>query len=298
MTIIKDGLYDMTNEEYHESEGLSRSALWLYRENQYKYWYKYLSGKYAKDKATKPMAFGSLCHTIVLEPELFKAEYAIKPEIEPLPKAGLLKDLGRTEFEKQKQVRALAEEQRDFVLAKFERESQGRTIISLDDYNKAMKIKESIYSRDMCAKLLSGCIIEKSIFWTDQETGLLCKIRPDAYMPGKYALDLKTEENAGYQSFQRTAMKYGYFLQAGMIWEGLKAIGEPIEKFIDLAVEKEEPYAVATYVMDDEAVQYGIDLFHALLRKYAVSRETNEFNDYGLQVLMAPKYALEEMNYD
>lgn len=296
MEEIKPGIYDMTNADYHSCSGVSRSGLWLYHENPLKYWYKYLSGQYEQEKTTKAFAFGSLCHTVVLEEHLLEDEYIVEPELFKLPKVGLLRDLGREEYERQKAARADAERIKAIQEAKFAKLAEGKKIVDREDYQKAQDIKNTIYNNEEYALLLKDCHIEKSIFWIDQETGVLCKVRPDAYKPGIYALDLKTEESASGKNFKRSANKYGYYLQAGMIWEAMKAIGEPIERFIDLAIEKEKPHCSSAFIMDDEAIQYGLDLFHSILRKFAVSRETNRYDDYGVQILTAPQFEMKELN--
>lgn len=291
------GVYDLSNDEYHSSDGLSRSALWLYRENPYKYWYQYLSGQYERPKDTEALRLGSLIHSMVLEPELFHQQYVMKPELTPIPPEVRLKDVGREEFEQNKEIRRQTKASNDDLMAFFNENLNGRTVISEKDIAIANECRNSVYRCPKNAKLLANLEIEKSIYWTDEETGVLCKARPDGFN-NAIAVDLKSSRSANGRYFQSAAMKEGYFLQAGMIYEGLKAIGKPIRKFVFIVIEKEPPFSVATYILDDEALQYGIDLFHALLRKYAVSRETNQFDDYGFQVLMAPKYALEELNND
>ena len=297
MSKSRHGVYQMTNDEYHSAEGLSRSALWLYRENPYKYWYQYLSCNYVRPKETEALRLGSLIHTAILEPHLLDELYIPKPEYEKLPEALLLKDVGREEFERIKEQRTLIKNANDELKRFFEYVSEGKTVVSADDLQMAANCRNAVYRCEKNTKLLAKAQVEQSIFWTDEETGILCKARPDAFSRAA-AIDLKTSRSANGRYFQSAATKEGYFLQAGMIFEGMKAIGHPIKKFVFIAIEKEPPYAVGTYILDDEAVQYGIDLFHALLRKYAVSRETNSFDDYGFQILMAPKYALEELNHD
>ena len=43
-TVYTDGVYDITNEQYHASEGISRSKLMLLDKSPYHFWYETMSG--------------------------------------------------------------------------------------------------------------------------------------------------------------------------------------------------------------------------------------------------------------
>lgn len=261
---------DISNEDYHSHIALSRSALWTFKDLPYKYWHKYLSGEYEGENATEAMILGSLLHTMILEPEKFDTEYVVMPKMNRTTKQG------KMDYEE------------------FLKTANGRTIVKDEHYQLGCKMLSSVYEDETARKILEGAEKEKSIFFKDEKTGLLCKARPDAWN-GIIIADIKTTLDASYRAFQNDAYKNGYFLQAGMMYEATKAVGRPFKKFIFICVEKKPPYTMAMYMLDDEALQFGIDMFRKLLDRFAECKEKNEWPNYGVQTLMIPRYATFEI---
>ncbi len=268
------GIHQITNEQYHAAEGMSRSALWTFKQLPQKYWYEYVSGKSQRPKDSEAFVIGDMVHTLLLEPQLFDERYFMMANIDRRTKSG----------------KALYED--SLAIA------AGRSLISVDQYELVRAMVDSLEGQEIVRQIVSQhAKVEQSIFWIDEETGILCKARPDVWN-NPLCGDLKTTEDASYRAFQYSAMKYGYFVQAAMIYEALKSIGEAYEKFIFMCVEKKLPHAVGLYLLDDEALQFGLDLFHQLLRQYAECHHTGIYPDYGVQMLMIPKYATMELQND
>lgn len=286
----KEGVYDQTSEQYHASDALSRSKLWTFKQLPYKFWYQYLSGQYEKPKASKAFYVGSLVHTLVLEPHLFETEYCTQPILEELPPAVLLKDVGREQYEQIKGVRAEIAARNKIIWDEFVKDIESKAVVTDAELTVANGMKQSVLANHTAVELMQGAQFEKSIYWEHKATGLICKARPDIWN-GAVVCDLKTTIDASFRGFQSSAYKDGYFLQAAMIYEGLKSIGEPFSTFVFICVEKSAPYATALYVLDDEALQFGIDMFHALMPRIARCIEKNVWPDYGVQKLTAPRYA-------
>ncbi len=264
--VFKDGVYDITNEEYHSAEGISRSRLMLLDKSPYHFWYQMYSGLAAKDDPTPSMNIGGAFHTMLLEPELFNKEFAVAPKID----------------------RRTAKGKEDFHT--FTTENAGKILLTDDQFGKVNKMVELVRQHEIVTTLLDEAQFEKSIFWTDQETGLQFKARPDVWST-KMIVDLKTTADASDNSFMRSAYKYGYYLQAGMAFEACKAIGKPFEMFVILAIEKEEPHVPSVFMMDDEALQFGIDQFQKYKRVLKSCFDSNKWPGYPVQELSIPKYA-------
>lgn len=292
---FKDGIHSISNDEYHSSDGVSRSGLWLLKKAPAYYYHRYINPYYEDHKINKNLIMGNLVHCLVLEHELFEQDYVIKPKGITLTKDKLLRDIGQEEFDKQKAKRKEVTEYNKHLLDEFEKNSQSRQAITREVYDEAFKIAGSVLKDELSQSLLDGAKIEQSIYWTHEATGIQCKARPDAWL-GSMVIDLKTTVDGSYRNFQSSAYKYGYYLQAGMISEALRSIGIEMEKFIILSVEKVEPYATANFVMDDDAIQYGIDLFNKLMQDFKQCQEDKRWPSYPLQTLSIPNYAnLEEL---
>lgn len=262
-----DGVYNISNEEYHESEGISRSKLMLLNKSPHHFWYEVLSGKAIKKEATPAMNVGSAFHTLLLEPEKFNEEFAVAPVLDRRTTAG--KEL----------------------YAKFNAEHGNKIILTSDQYKQTSVMVKHIKEHEIVTTLLDDSVFEQSIFWTDNETGIQFKCRPDIWS-SKMVVDLKTTSDASEYMTQRSSLNYGYYLQSGMIYEACKAIDKPFEMFVHLFCEKEAPYVPAVYLMKEEALQFGVSQFNDLKIKLKRCLDSGKWEGYPVKELSVPKYAL------
>lgn len=261
-----DGVHIISNDEYHSSEGLSRSGLWQFKKSPHHYWSEYLSGTREQTPPTPSMVIGELVHCMSLEPEQLVERYAVAPEINKRTKEG------KAQWDE------------------FEQSVVERVVITQQQYDVAQEMSINLRKNDTFNLLVDDALIEKSIYFTHESTGLQCKVRPDVWQSNIVA-DLKTTADASYRAFQLSAYKFGYFLQAGMIKEALRSVGENLEKFVIVCVENQKPYATALYILDDAAVEYGVNLFNTLMDKFKACHDKNEWPGYGFQTLCLTSYA-------
>lgn len=284
-----DGIHDITNTDYHASEGVSRSALMKLKRSPYHYWHEYINPEYVKPEPTPDMVLGSLVHTLTLEPEKFHEEYIKEPDLMQVPKVGLLKDLGREEYDKQKTKCESVKVANELLMDEFKLQSENKTIIKDDVLKKAWEIAHSVIFDENAKALLEGAQIEKSIFCTHEPTGLQFKVRPDIWLGGVVS-DLKTTRDASPHAFQSASVSSGYLLQAGMIKEALEYTGQTLEAFCFIAVEKQAPYPVAIYQLDEAAIEYGVNLFNELMVRLKECKERDAYPSYGIRTLCAPNW--------
>ena len=267
---FQNGVHNIANDEYHSSMGLSRSALMEFKRSPFHYWHKYMVDTDRRVEPSTAMVMGNLVHTMVLEPHKFDSEFVMRPEMDRRTNAG-------------KQA-----------FNAFSMTLAGRQSVTYEQVEHANAIQKAIIENDLAFALLQECDIEQSIYFTHQATGIQCKCRPDAWNVS-IVIDLKTTADASFRAFQSSAFKYGYFLQAGMIHQGLASIGLSLEKFVFMVVEKEKPHAVALYVLDDEAIDFGVNQFNTLIESYAQCQQNDKWPSFGLQVLTIPNYAQYEV---
>lgn len=265
-----DGIYYITNEQYHAASGVSRSRLMLLDKSPYHFWYEVMSGEAEIKEATPAMNIGSAFHTMLLEPELFEREYIVMPQIDRRTKQG-------------------KEDYQAFVDG-----STGKIVLTAEQFEKVSKMAELVNRHEIVTTLLDEAVFEQSIFWTDKETNIQFKARPDIWS-AKMIVDLKTTADASMYKIQRSALEYSYFLQAGMCYEGCKAIGKPFEMFTILAVEKEPPYVPSVFILTDDALQYGIDQFMNYKKKLYECLSTDKWPGYPVQELAVPQYAQNQL---
>jgi len=255
------GVHDISNADYHNSSAISRSSLMLMLKSAYHYKNKDM----VEFKESKSMRIGSMVHTLMMEPHLFDDEYVIQPEFNKRTKAG----------------------KEDFAL--WSETVKGKVISTIEEMETVRLMHSSLNGNKQIAQLFKDADIEKSIFWQDIETGLALKARPDAWK-GNLVIDLKTTKDASMRKFMYSCIDYGYFLQAAMIRESLRSIGQELEQYVIVCVENTAPYAHAIYVVDEVAMDWGYNQFRYCLNKLSDCMMAGVWPSYDTQMISVPEY--------
>lgn len=201
---------DMTNEQYHAAEGISKSTLDLVHMAPALIDWK----KAAPVDQSKLETFnmGHAVHCAILEPERFKGEYLAAPKVDRRTKAG------KQEY------------------AEFLENSKGKTVLSADDYTKVKLMRDSALAHPEFRVLYdAGFDAEQSIFWNYKNTDLVCKCRHDFISQG-LPLSIDIKSTSDIDRFSKSVAEYRYHVQDAHYSDGAKAeFGEPFE-FYFLAV--------------------------------------------------------------
>ena len=252
----------MTETEYRAHPGVNQSTLWEMRKSPAHY-------RYALEHPetdTPALRMGKALHAAVLQPESFKKDYTVLPDhINRRTKAG-------------------QEEYLSMLAA-------GKTILTVEEWARIEAMAQAIRTDAAAAELLTDCRTEVPIFWDDQQTGIQCKARLDAYKPG-IIVDVKSCESAATNDFLRKALHYGYDLQAAHYTRGAEAVfqqGEP--EFFFVAVEKAPPYAVNVLHASVTFIDRGAWRLIGFLEKLKHCRETGTWPGYGEHDLILPEWA-------
>jgi len=267
MTKYENGVHSISNNDYHASEGISRSQLLTLSRTPAHYHHKYLNPNYVQPPTPTAFLLGSLVHTMVLEPLLIHNEYAVYPEgTDRRTKAG--------------------KEQYEYFISS----NQGKEIVSPDMYYQANAMRDSVWNDDTAKALVTDAEIEKSIYFQDTNTKIQMKARPDL-MLGSMGIDLKTTVDGSPRAFQNSASSYGYYHQAAFCHKAMASIGIEMESFIFICVEKTAPYCVSIHELDAEAIGYGIEMVDDLMLQLKSCIDTDRWPSYPLQTLTVPGYA-------
>lgn len=265
----------LSNADYHSMTSVSSSTLKTILRSPAHYKAAYLSGAPRKEP-TASMVLGSLTHTLFLEPEQFNSEYIIAPAWDARTKEG-------------KAVR-------DAFLAAAE----GKTVITQEQHDTARMMAKAMRGHAISEAMIYGHA-EASIFWTDDQTGLACRIRPDYHIPpcdtwpSGLIIDVKTTDDARPEAFARTCVNFGYDLSAAVYCDGFQqhySTDEP-PLFLLLVVEPDAPNAVACYECSPEMLDKGSEKYRKAMQLLADSTASGEWPAYdeGIQLLNLPKWA-------
>lgn len=209
----------------------------------------YLNGS---NKETPAKRLGSLFHARVLEPDVYALEYAVAP----------------------------VGDRREKAYKEFALQNADRIVITPEEAALAENVADSIATHSGADALLRGALIEHTFIWQDEETGVWCKIRPDALnlnVADGICVDLKSTTDVGMDAFKFTIRKYSYDLSAAFYLEGLRVCFGRDFDFGFLPFEKEAPFGRALYGAPENMLLRGRRMFRQALRNIAQWRKTGEY---------------------
>lgn len=272
--------YDQSAHIYRSMPGLNKSSI----EKLLDCPLAYKLGLEEQQETTPAMAFGTLIHSMILEPETVPSLYHVM-QASATTKAG-----------KAEKAQALAE---------------GKTIVSVADYERAKTMQTMVYTHPAASWLLGlPGKSEVSMFWempTEDGRVRQCKARADRIAQvggGEIIIDLKTHSGAVSPSeIERTVMRFGYHRQAAWYSDGYERIaGKPPLGFYFVFVSTSAPYLVTAGKMGDEAQAIGWgDCLKAerILHQAEASGEWASYSDQLIEIdipAWAYKKAAEEMD--
>lgn len=261
----------MSNADYHAHPALSCSKLKDFMVCPANYYGLHLDPDMPAREETVGQRAGTLLHTLVLEPETFDQRYAIGPDCTRAAKAW--------------------KEWEESLL-------QEVAAIKRDEHDAARRQAASLRRHTEVADLLTSGYAEASVFWTDPETGLECRCRPDwlhELEEGWIVLDIKTgPANPG--EFSRQCARMAYDVQEAFYTPGIEiATGKPVLAFLFGVVETTIPYLSSCPMLDDDSRESARRKVRRAMGKFAECHNNNHWPGYeGVETVRLPAYAIEE----
>ena len=170
-------------------------------------------------------------------------------------------------------------------------------MLSIDNYDRIERMRDVLMKDPNAPLLLEGEKHEYSILWIDPETGILSKAKIDQWSTHINSLvDIKTTTDASRYGFARSVFKYGYYFQGAMYLRGLNALEIDIQDFTIIAQEKEPPFAVGCYTLDDDAIELGYAQLDYLMERFE-RFETGELDSASysnkVEILSLPRWSVD-----
>lgn len=203
-------------------------------------------------------SFGRFVHDMAAQDEASLAEnFAIRPE----------------EFDSYRTKAAKA--------WKAQQWAEGRSCLTPQDVEAAAGLISTLAQHPTVkAGILHG-LVEHSIFWIDEETGIWCKARPDVIpVDSGLMIDLKTCRDASPEAARRSIGEYAYHIQGAMGMEGLETLGFPMEQFVLLFIETEDPWGINHKPLPQHDIEYGHRQLRRQLLKWREAFDTGVWPDY------------------
>jgi hypothetical protein len=213
------------------------------------------------------MGMGRAVHTAVLEPHLFPSLYVIYDG-----------------------------DRRGNAWKDFKAANAKTTILRVDEMEKVRGAAEAIQAHPVARNTLSreNALIERAIEWTDLETGLRCKGRPD-HVKG-YISDLKTVPTVDERKFRADAARNGFYLQCAFYRRGYRALTKYDLPCAIVAVEMDPPHDVGVFEVDPVSLARADEQITRLLQRVAECEKSGVWpgRHPTARTLTAPEWAHRE----
>ena len=266
----------MSNEEYHSRPEFSSSQLKDMLRSSAHFYSNNIAKEVERETKTA-MSFGTLAHTLFLEPEQFEHEFIIAPKFDRRTKVG--------------KEEALA----------WEQANQGKILVDAEQVEGAKRIVANLQKLSSYADMQNNFgMAEASIFFTDPIYGLELRLRPDWHiapckaLPNGLMFDVKTSRDARPYKFSKDCGDMGYSLSASMYREGFQQYygTESKPDFIYLVAENVAPFNVKQYRASDLFLSVGDNQYNKAKELLAESLLINEWDGYSLEMedLFLPQY--------
>jgi PDDEXK-like uncharacterized protein DUF3799 len=210
------------------------------------------------------MQFGTVVHTLTLEPERTAERIAVMPDDAPDKRS----NAGKAWH------------------AEFAGSCVGKIIVSTEDFQRAERAAKAVRASPAWRLVADGGNVETSLLWHDRESNVLCKARPDYFArDGSICVDLKTTTDASRETFMRQLWNLRYDIQAAFYLEGIyTAVGALPHSFVWAVVETEEPHGVAWYRIGHSALEIArADITNAMFL-YQTCLTHDQWPSYAAEV--------------
>lgn len=273
---MTNGIFtDITIEDYHKDRDyLSATSLkWARKSLSY---FLYMRRVGQQDKPA--FSFGNAFELALLDVVAFPEKVAIAPEEMWIAEAMAAKP----DLVKPRSSATYQKNEREFELGRAGMYRVADT--GKESYETITHMLESCKKDSVIQKLIQNVEYQTSCFWTDDETGLKLKTRPDiCKRKNNVIVNVKTIVDGSPAAFSKDLAKWDYPLQACVEISGCLATGlmETVDKYFWLVVEKEPPFNATIYEFSDEDRRYCMDELSYVLNKVKKGFDQNLFPGYS-----------------
>lgn len=284
---------DQTNEQYHKGPGISKSGLDCVDRSLSHYYHLYLDPNRPKQEEKGGQFEGTLAHCAILERSEFSKRYVVEPD--DAPRRPTIRQLN-AENPSEATLKAIE------YWKHFKEANPDKRVISKEQLKVALAQSKAVFDLPDIAQLLAVGEAETSAYYTDPETGVLCKCRPDFVHHvdenSVILIDVKTFNDASPKEFARQVARKRYHVQDAYyrdVYAG--ATGKKVLAFVFLTVETQWPFKASASMLTEQSVEQGRIEYRRNLEKYAQGVKSNNWTGFegGIELISLPGWALSDV---
>ncbi len=227
--------------------------------------------KWHRDHPSEPtaeMSFGTLAHSMFLEPDSLPLKYVVW-------RGG--RRYGKT-------------------WDQFVEANQSSRILTEEEYRTAVAVRDSLNNHPAVRQIIKGdADREISVRWQDSTTGLECRGRMDYLRPSVLA-DLKTIRSVTERTIISNCHEYQYPLSMAAYSDGLTANDYVPPPAYLIFVESKPPYDVSVKLVESDELAFGHKQWRKALSVIAEAVRTGVYPGISSEILplVLPDWAMGE----
>lgn len=287
--VTEPGAYRMSMDLYHSqrvclgpsvsSTGLRKAAL----QSPHAFWKTWDGNpdRYPEKEVSDSLILGRAAHCLILGDEVFEDNFVYVPEDAPhRPTITQIKAFARDG------VWSEAAKEGAVWWEAFDKKAKGRMELKAEQVQRIQYMAENLAANPLCVELLKSDLIEISMIWQDEQTGLWVKSRPDCIPSNGYDFgDLKTFAPKGSNlilAAQRATTDHGYAMQMALAVMGAEQVfGSTATECGLCFVSTAEPYEAIPIRIDADSLYWARVLCRDGLNRIAEGLKSNEWPGIG-----------------
>ncbi len=263
--ISAPGIYRMRMDHYHtqlcpgpsvSSTGIRKAVL----SSPYAFWMTWDGNpdRFPQTDPSDALIFGRAAHALILGDEVFEEVFAVVPDDAPRRPTAVQV----AAFERNGGWSDAAREGALFW-EDFDARAEGKTLITASQIDTISCMAGTLRSDQIARDAIETSLMELSLIWQDEATGLWLKSRPDMLRQGADCaiVDLKTFAPRSpdlLHAATQSVRAYGYDMQLALAFEGAKVLGlDPAPLARLTFVSNVEPYEVVHVDLDDDVMHWA-----------------------------------------
>lgn len=237
------------------------------------------------------MVFGSLVDTILFEPKEINKRFVCHPEKYDSDKGEKTWNWNANACKKWR--------------SNLEKLFPGIMITGTEIMTNAAVIASKIKNHPVASKWLEGTF-QVSLLWTDEDTGIECKSRPDIILGSERIVDLKITSSPHPFGFGKKMLDLNYHSGAAfyhdgyLIASGCKPQAQPSFPMSFIVAEDSPPYDVVCYDLGIESFDVGRIVYRQALERISEYRSNDEYPGYSniVETAEIPTWAINRVQME
>lgn len=277
---MEDGIYsDLSIEDYHENKTHISATQIKYARESLKHFEWFISGKLPQEEKQQ-FGFGNAFELALMASDVYLKKVAVMPENDFI--AAALEE--KPDLTVPRNSKKFKTERDQWLTA-----NQGKYIISDTgdfSFEAIEEMLSSCYQDKVIQALIKNTEYQLSLFWTDPETGVKLKTRPDFCKRKKNVLvNIKTTADGSPEAFSKDLKKWDYPIQAAIEIQGALNTGlmDRVDTYFWLVVEHQPPFNATIYEFQETDIAAVTDTLFYLLNKIKKGQDQGLWPGYSDQ---------------